>query len=149
MFSPFHSSLSPKNPVNLTNNSLLNTRMLSVLRIVSAFLLLQHGTAKLFGFPHVAYFDNLQIFSLIGVAGILEVAGGVLLLIGLFTQPVAFVLSGLLAFAYFIGHASKGFVLMPMLNGGETAVLFCFVFLYLAAAGGGVWSLDALRSRKA
>lgn len=135
--------------MNLTNNTLLNTRLLSVLRIVSAFLLLQHGTAKLFGIPHVAYFDNLQIFSLIGVAGILEVVGGVLLLSGLFTQPVAFVLSGLLAFAYFIGHASKGFFLMPMLNGGESAVLFCFVFLYLAAAGGGVWSLDALRSRKA
>ncbi|MES2909970.1 MAG: DoxX family protein [Pseudomonadota bacterium] len=134
--------------MNLTNNTLLNARMLSVLRIVSAFLLLQHGTAKLLGFPHVAYFDNLQIFSLIGVAGILEVVGGVLLLMGLFTQPVSFVLSGLLAFAYFIGHASKGFFLMPMLNNGESAVLFCFVFLYLAAAGGGAWSLDALRSRK-
>ncbi|MES2413164.1 MAG: DoxX family protein [Pseudomonadota bacterium] len=134
--------------MNLTNNTLLISRMLSVLRIVSAFLLLQHGTSKLFGFPHVAYFDNLQVFSLIGFAGILEVVGGVLLLIGLFTQPVAFVLSGLLAFAYFIGHASKGFFLMPTLNNGESAVLFCFIFLFLAAAGGGAWSVDAMRSRR-
>ena len=109
---------------------------------------MQHGTAKLFGIPHVAYFDNLQVLSLIGFAGILEVVGGALLLIGLFTRPVAFVLSGLLAFAYFIGHATKGFVAAPMLNGGESAVLFCFVFLFFAAAGGGVWSVDALRSRK-
>lgn len=121
--------------------------MLSILRIVAAFLLIQHGTAKLFGFPHVAYFDNLQIFSLIGFAGLLEVTGGILLLIGLFTRPVAFVLSGLLAFAYFIGHASKGFVLSPMLNGGESAVLFCFVFLFLAIAGGGAWSIDYKRTR--
>ncbi|SFU60758.1 putative oxidoreductase [Polaromonas sp. YR568] len=134
--------------MNLINNSFLNERVLSVLRIVSAFLLLEHGSAKLFKFPHVAFFDNLQFFSLIGVAGMLEVAGGALLLIGLFTQPVAFVLSGLLACAYFIGHASKGFFLAPMLNGGESAVLFCFVFLYLAVAGGGAWSVDALRSRK-
>ncbi len=134
--------------MNLSNNTVVNARVLSVLRIVSAFLLLQHGTSKLLGFPHVAYFDNLQLFSLLGFAGILELVGGVLLLIGLFTQPVAFVLSGLLAFAYFIGHASKGFFLMPTLNGGESAVLFCFVFLYLAAAGGGAWSLDALRSRR-
>jgi putative oxidoreductase len=86
--------------------------------------------------------------SLIGFAGILELFGGALLLLGLFTRPVAFVLSGLLAFAYFIGHASKGFVLSPMLNNGEAAVLFCFVFLFLAAAGGGAWSLDALRSSR-
>ena len=130
------------------NTAQYTPRLLSVLRIVSAYLLIQHGTAKLFGFPHVAYFDNLQVMSLVGFAGILEVVGGLLLLIGLFTRPVAFVLSGLLAFAYFIGHASKGFVAMPMLNGGESAVLFCFVFLFLAAAGGGVWSVDALRSKK-
>jgi putative oxidoreductase len=95
----------------------------------------------------VAYFDNLQIVSLIGLAGILELGGGVLLLIGLFTRPTAFVLSGLLAFAYFIGHASKGFFLSPMMNQGESAVLFCFVFLFLAAAGGGAWSVDALRGK--
>lgn len=129
-------------------NAQLTSRALSVLRIVSAYLLMQHGTAKLFGIPHVAYFDNLQVMSMLGAAGILEVFGGLLLLIGLFTRPVAFVLSGLLAFAYFIGHATKGFVLSPMLNGGESAVLFCFVFLFFAAAGGGAWSVDALRSRK-
>lgn len=129
------------------NNTVLTQRALSVLRIVSAFLLLQHGSSKLFGFPHVAYFDNLQIFSLIGLAGVLEVVGGSLLLTGLFTRPVAFVLSGLLACAYFIGHASKGFFLFPTLNQGESAVLFCFVFLFLAAAGAGAWSLDAIRSR--
>ena len=122
-------------------------RALAILRIVGAFLLIQHGTAKLLGFPHVAYFDNLQVLSLIGVAGIIEVVGGLLLLAGLFTRPVAFVLSGLLAFAYFIGHAPKGNFLSPMLNGGESAVLFCFVFLFLAAAGAGAWSLDARRAR--
>lgn len=121
-------------------------QVLSVLRIVSAFLLLQHGSAKLFGVPKVAYFDNLPLFSLIGVAGLLEVVGGVLLLIGLFTRPTAFVLSGLLAFAYFIGHAPKGNVLIPFLNQGEAAALFSFIFLYLAAAGGGAWSVDAWRA---
>jgi len=130
------------------NNPQLTSRALSVLRIVSAYLLIQHGTAKLLGFPHVAYFDGLQVLSLIGFAGILELFGGALLLLGLFTRPVSFVLSGLLAFAYFIGHASKGFVLSPMLNGGESAVLFCFVFLFLAAAGGGAWGLDVLRSSR-
>lgn len=133
--------------MTLQANAQLTSRALSVLRIVSAFLLVQHGSAKLLGFPHVAYFDNLQIVSLIGLAGILELVGGILLLIGLFTRPTAFVLSGLLAFAYFIGHASKGFFLSPMMNQGESAVLFCFVFLFLAAAGGGAWSVDALRGK--
>jgi len=122
-------------------------RALAILRIVSAFLLIQHGTAKLFGFPHVAYFDKLQILSLIGVAGIIELVGGLFLLAGLFTRPVAFVLSGELAFAYFIGHAPHGNFLAPMLNDGESAVLFCFVFLFLSAAGAGAWSLDARRAR--
>lgn len=121
---------------------------LSVLRIVSAYLLIQHGSAKLFAVPHVAFFDNLQLFSLLGAAGILEFFGGLLLLVGLFTRPVAFVLSGLLAFAYFLGHAPKGNVLVPFLNQGESAVLFSFVFLFIAAAGAGAWSVDAwLRGR--
>jgi putative oxidoreductase len=120
-------------------------RALAILRIVSAFLLIQHATAKLFGFPHVAFFDNLQVLSLIGAAGIIELVGSLFLLAGAFTRPVAFVLSGELAFAYFIGHAPKGNVLSPMLNGGESAVLFCFVFLFLAAAGAGAWSFDAAR----
>ena len=134
--------------MSFRNPELLAPRALSVLRIVSAYLLLQHGSAKLLGFPKVAYFDNLQIFSLIGAAGILELVGGVLLLIGLFTRPAAFVLSGLLAFAYFIGHAPKGNVLVPFLNQGEAAVLFSFIFLLIAAAGAGPWSIDAWRARK-
>ena len=121
-------------------------RLLSVLRIVAAFLFMQHGSAKLLGLPHVAMFDGLQIASLIGVAGILELVGGALVLIGLFTRPVAFVLSGQMAVAYFMAHASQGNPLSPMLNGGEPSVLFCFVFLYLAAAGAGPWSADAARS---
>lgn len=127
------------------NDSLIQ-RALAVLRIVSAFLLVQHGTAKHLGFPSAPMLDDLPLFSMVGIAGILEIVGGVLLLIGLFTRPVAFVLSGLLAFAYFIGHASKGNVLSPMLNGGESAVLFCFVFLFLAVAGAGSWSIDAMRA---
>ena len=122
-------------------------RALAILRIVSAFLLIQHATAKFFGVPHLAFFDNLQVLSLVGVAGIIELVGSLLLLAGLFTRPAAFVLSGELAFVYFIGHAATGNFLSPMLNGGESAVLFCFVFLFLAAAGGGAWSLDARRAR--
>ena len=133
--------------MSLRNPELLAPRALSVLRIVSAFLLIQHGSAKLLGFPHVAYFDNLQIVSLLGVAGVLELVGGALLLIGLFARPTAFILSGLLAFAYFLGHATKGYVLAPSLNQGEAAVLFSFVFLYIAAAGAGPWSADARRSK--
>lgn len=132
--------------MSIRHPELLAPRVLSILRIVSAFLLIQHGSAKLLGVPHVAYFDNLQIVSLLGVAGVLELVGGVLLLIGLFTRPTAFVLSGLLAFAYFIGHAPRGFVLAPSLNQGEAAVLFSFVFLYIAAAGAGPWSVDARRA---
>ena len=111
------------------------------------YLFLQHGTAKLFGFPHVAMFDGLVIFSLIGVAGILELIGGVLLLIGLFTRATAFVLSGLSAAAYFIAHAPHGNFLMPALNQGELAVVYCFLFLFMAAAGAGDWSLDQIRNR--
>jgi putative oxidoreductase len=114
-------------------------RLLGLLRIVTALLLLQHGTAKLFGFPHVAMFDNVQLLSLLGIAGVLELAGGILLLLGICTRPVAFILSGEMAVAYFIAHAQKSF--FPILNQGELAVLYCFVLLYLAVAGGGAWSL--------
>ena len=127
-------------------NDTMTRRALAILRVVSAFLLIQHATAKLFGYPHVAFFDNLKVLSLIGVAGMIELVGSLFLLAGLYTRPVAFVLSGELAFAYFIGHAPRGNFLSPMLNGGESAVLFCFVFLVLAAAGAGTWSLDARRS---
>lgn len=120
-------------------------RMLSVLRIMAALLLLQYGMAKMLGFPVFEYLNNIPRFSLPWFAGVLELVGGVLLLVGLFTAPVAFVLSGLMAFAYFLGHAPKAFI--PLLNGGNNAILFCFVFLYLSCAGGGAWSLDALRRR--
>jgi len=124
-------------------------RALALLRIVTAYLYLMHGTAKLLGMPHVAMFDKLQLFSLAGLAGTLELVGGVLLLLGLFTRPVAFILSGEMAFAYFIGHAPRGSILVPMLNQGELAVLYCFVFLYFALAGAGTWSLDAVWRRSA
>ena len=124
-----------------------STRLLSVLRIVVAALFMQHGMAKLLHVPHVASFDNVQLMSLIGFAGVLELGGGLLLLVGLFTRPVAFVLSGEMAFAYFIAHAPKDS--LPLLNGGELAVVYCFVFLYLSIAGGGEWSVDAYRHRAA
>ena len=115
---------------------------LALLRIVAGYTFLLHGSAKLLSMPHVAMFDGLQLFSLSGFAGVLELVGGLLLVLGLFTRPVAFVLSGQMAVAYFMAHASQGSVLMPVLNGGESAVLFCFVFLYLFVAGGGAWALD-------
>lgn len=121
-------------------------RVLAVLRIICAYLLIPHGTAKLLGVPHQAMFDGLQVMSLMGLAGILELGGGVLLLIGLFTRPVAFILCGFMAAAYFIGHASQGHVLFPLLNQGELAVLYCFVFLYFSLAGAGAWSVDAART---
>ncbi len=124
-------------------------RALAVLRIVTAFLFLQHGTAKLLHFPHVAMFDALPPLSFYGFAGMLELVGGVLLLIGLFTRPVAFILSGQMAVAYFMGHAPQGNVLSPMLNNGESAVLFCFVFLFLSVAGAGAWSVDGAREKPA
>jgi putative oxidoreductase len=114
-------------------------QLLSVLRIVAAFLFIEHGSQKLLDFPAPRSSPTL-LWSLSGVAGLLELFGGLLLFLGLFTRPVAFVLSGLMAFAYFIAHAPRGF--WPILNGGELAALYCFVFLYFAAAGGGPWSVD-------
>ena len=122
-------------------------QLLSVLRIVTGYMFLPHGTAKLLHTPHVAMFDQLDAMSLIGFAGILELVGGFLILIGLFTRPVAFILSGEMAVAYFMGHASRGTPLLPLLNQGELAIEWCFVFLYLAAAGAGPWSVDAAVSR--
>ena len=119
-----------------------------LLRIISAYLFIQHGTTKLLGFPHQAMFDNLKLMSLPGVAGVLELVGGALLLLGLFTRPVAFVLSGMMAVAYFMAHASKGFVLTPILNRGELAIMFCFAFLFFAAAGPGAFSVDGARASR-
>jgi len=124
-------------------------KALALLRIITAFLFIQHGTAKFFGMPHVAMFDNFQAASLMGVAGALELIGGALLLIGLFSRPVAFVLSGFMAVAYFMAHAAQGHVLTPILNQGELAVMFCFVFLFISVAGGGTWSVDAARGARA
>jgi putative oxidoreductase len=118
-------------------------RALSVLRIVTAFLFMTHGTAKLFQIPHLQMFDNLQLMSLIGVQGILEAGGGVLLLIGLLSRPVAFILSGDMAVAYFMSHWPESW--LPLLNDGDLAVLYCFVFFYLSVAGPGPWSVDTLR----
>jgi putative oxidoreductase len=119
---------------------------LSILRIVAALVILQYGLAKLVGWPVVKMFENLPLLSLFGIAGIFELVGGTLLLLGLFTRPVAFVLSGEMATAYFIEHFPHSF--FPILNHGELAVLLCFLFLYVAFAGGGPWSLDAVLRRK-
>jgi putative oxidoreductase len=115
---------------------------LALLRLVAAYLFLQHGTAKLFGMPHVAALDGVAVLSLFGIAGIIELVGGALLLVGLWTRVVAFLLCGEMAVAYFLVHAAQGHVLTPILNGGEGAVLYCFIFLLLAAAGGGAWTID-------
>ena len=121
--------------------------LLSMLRIVVAFLFMQVGSAKLFAFPAAVMpgGGTASIMTQAGFAGVLEVFGGGLLLLGLFTRPVAFLLSGEMAFAYFLGHAKGGF--WPVLNGGTDAVFYCFLFLYFSAAGGGPISLDALRRR--
>jgi putative oxidoreductase len=131
----------------LTALSVWAPRLLSVLRIVAALIFLEHGTQKLFGFPPRMGGAAMgpAMFSLLWFAAVIEIVGGVLLLLGLFTRPVAFVLSGEMAFAYFIGHAPRNF--FPALNGGDAAILYCFVFLYMAAAGPGPWSLDAARAR--
>ena len=119
--------------------------VLSILRIITGLLFLEHSLSKLFHFPPVAMFANLQILSLVGIAGIIELIGSILLIFGLFTRIVAFILSGEMAFAYFIAHAPRSF--FPLLNGGEAAILFCFIFLYIAAAGPGPWSIDATRRK--
>jgi putative oxidoreductase len=122
-------------------------QLLSILRIVSALIFMAHGTAKLLGFPATEMFaEPPAAFTMSWLAGVLELVGGALLTVGLFTRPVAFVLSGEMAFAYFIGHAPQAFY--PIQNGGDAAILYCFVFLYIAAAGGGPWSLDNVLFRK-
>jgi putative oxidoreductase len=125
--------------------SRLTPHLLSALRIVAAFLFIAHGTSKLFGFPPGAPRPPLVVFSLLFAAGLIETMGGALMLIGLFTRPVAFVLSGEMAVAYFRQHAPGGS--WPILNGGELAVLYCFIWLLFVAAGPGPWSIDALRRR--
>jgi putative oxidoreductase len=123
-----------------TLQSVWAPRLLSILRIVAALIFFEHGTQKLFGFPPSER-AGPELFSLMGLTGILETVGGALLLIGLFTRPVAFILSGMMAVAYWMAHAPQS--VYPISNGGDAAILYCFVFLYLFAAGGGPWSLDA------
>jgi putative oxidoreductase len=118
-----------------------SAQLLSLLRIMSGLLLLQHGTTKYLNFP-VGPMNNATPMTMSGAAGLIELIGGVLIVIGLFTRPVAFIISGMTAVAYFYAHAHQGF--FPILNRGELAALYCFVFLYLAAAGGGAFSLDRL-----
>jgi putative oxidoreductase len=120
--------------------------LLSILRFMSGLLLLQHGLGKWLKFPAGAYPPTMNLNSMGGYAGIIELVGGILLVLGLFTRPAAFIVSGMCAVGYFLVHAPQGF--FPILNKGETIALYCFVFLYLAAAGGGAWSLDAWVRRK-
>jgi putative oxidoreductase len=117
-------------------------RMLSILRIMTGLLFLEHGTAKLLAFPA----SNPPMGALLVPQGVIELVGGILIVIGLLTRPVAFILAGNMAVAYFMAHAPKA--LYPMLNGGDAAVLYCFIFLFLFFAGGGPWSVDEMRHRK-
>jgi putative oxidoreductase len=120
--------------------------LLSVLRIVASTLFITHGTQKLFAWPPRGSGGPVELFSQMGLAGVLETGGGLLMLLGLFTWPVAFVLAGEMAVAYFQAHMPRG--MWPLLNGGEPAVLYCFIWLYFAAAGAGPLSLDAVLRRK-
>lgn len=119
-------------------------QLLSVLRVMSGLLFLQHGTTKYLSLP-ATKMSGASPLTLIGAAGVIELVAGVLIVIGLFTRPAAFIASGTMAAAYFLAHLPRGF--FPLLNGGELAALYCFVFLFLAAAGGGTWSVDAMRQR--
>ena len=131
----------------MINTQMLETvwapRVLSIVRVVSALIFMEHGTQKLLNFPpRAAAAAAPNLMSLYGVAGMMEIVGGILLVFGLFTRPVAFLLSGEMAFAYWMSHAPRN--MYPILNGGDGAILYCFIFLYLAFAGGGAWSLDRL-----
>ncbi|HEY3680129.1 MAG TPA: DoxX family protein [Bradyrhizobium sp.] len=129
----------------LENMTAWAPRALSVLRIITGLMIIQHGMAKLIGFPAVAAFAKLNPMSLIGAAGFIELIGGALLIIGFLTQPAAFIVSGEMAFAYFMVHAPKSF--FPLINGGTLAIIFCFACLYLSTAGAGPWSVDAATKR--
>jgi putative oxidoreductase len=121
-------------------------RILSVLRIVTGLLFIEHGTMKFFNFPPSEMFaQGVELVSLLGLAGVLELVGGVLIILGLFTRITAFILSGEMAVAYFMFHAPGSFY--PVINEGEAAIMYCFVFLYLACAGAGPWSVDAARGK--
>jgi putative oxidoreductase len=122
----------------------LSPHALALLRVVTALLFIEHGTMKLFGFPATMEGGTVALFSFMGLAATLELVGGALVLLGLLTRPVAFLLAGEMAVAYWMAHAPQSF--FPILNGGDSAILFCFIFLYLVSAGPGAWSLDARRA---
>ena len=123
-------------------------RFLSILRIMTGLLYFEHGLVKMINFPPQPNHAPYHLFTLVpGLAGVLETFGGALIVFGLFTRPVAFLLSGEMAVAYFMSHAPRNF--FPVINGGDAAILYCFVFLYLFVAGGGEWSLDRLREPRA
>ena len=119
---------------------------LSVFRIIAGLMIIQHGMGKILHFPAFPAYANVQPLSLIGTAGFIELIGGALLILGLWTQPVAFILSGEMAVAYFMVHAPKDF--FPLINGGTLAIMYCFSFLYLATAGAGPWSVDAMMKNR-
>ena len=130
----------------MTLRSEWEPRVLSIVRIVAGVLYLQHGLNKLFNFPPTPTHVPYNVFSVVpGVAGLIEVFGSLLLIFGLFTRPVAFIMSGEMAIAYFYAHQPRNF--FPMLNMGDSVILYCFIFLYLFVAGGGCWSLDQVLSR--
>lgn len=118
--------------------------LLAVLRIVAGIMFAMHGTQKLFGFPGEK--ETVELFSLMGVAGVIELVGGLMIAFGLFASVAAFIAAGEMAVAYFMAHAQQGW--NPLLNEGEKAVLYCLLFLYIAARGAGAWSIDATRGRK-
>jgi len=129
----------------VSNYDLWSPRLLSILRVVTAFVFMEHGTQKLLGLPPSPQPMPSHLPPLLLVAGILEAFGGLLILFGLLTRPVALILAGEMAVAYFMVHARHSF--WPLVNRGESAVLYCFIFLFLAAAGGGAWSIDRLWRR--
>jgi putative oxidoreductase len=130
-----------------TLETLWAPRVLSIVRVVSALIFMEHGTQKLLNFPpNPPGRATVELFSLYGFAGSLEIVGGILLVLGLFTRPVAFILSGEMAFAYWMGHAPRSFY--PLLNNGDASILYCFLFLYMAFAGGGAWSADRMIRKK-
>lgn len=120
--------------------------MLGILRIVAGLMFFTFGSGKLFGFPSSGTEEPIELMSLVGIAGILEVFGGLAIVLGVFTRPVAFILAGEMAVAYFYAHAPQSF--FPSVNGGTPAVLYCFLFLYLMVAGAGEWSIDSMLARR-
>ena len=130
--------------MNLTGLSERAPQVLSLLRIVAGLMFMQHGTQKIFSFPEAAR-GPFELMSQMGIGGVLELVGGALIVLGLFTRPVAFILSGMMAVAYWMFHAPSS--PYPAVNGGDAAILFCFVFLYFVTSGPGAWSLDGLKKR--